>query len=214
MRRVLEPEILDSLPVDHPEARRNRRDLALINRITGNFGWLADTIPLLARPGEPVLEIGAGTGDLSRRLHGLGVAADGLDLWPRPADWPEARAWRTADLREFDGFDGYPILVANLILHQFSAPELAVIGRRAGRAARAIVACEPARLRRSQLLFAAVSPFFGANYVTRHDARVSIAAGFIGGELPELLGLERDRWECRCSITPLGVYRMLAIRRP
>jgi hypothetical protein len=81
------------------------------------------------------------------------------------------------------------------------------------REARVIAACEPARLRRSQLLFAAVSRFFGANYVTRHDAHVSIAAGFLNGELPDFLGLNSGEWECRCSIGPFGIYRMVALRR-
>jgi len=214
MRRVLEPEILDSLPIDHPEALRNRNDLAKINRIAGNFGWFARTVPPLLRPGEPILEIGAGTGELGRRLQEIGVPVDGLDLWPRPAGWPETRAWQAADLRQFDGFGGYPVILANLILHQFDAGDLASIGRRLGRSARVVVASEPARLRRSQFLFAAACRFFGANYVTRHDAHVSIAAGFVGRELPELLGLREDQWQCRCLIEPLGMYRMVAIRLP
>ena len=60
----------------------------------------------------------------------------------------------------------------------------------------------------------ALQPLFGASHVTRHDAVVSIAAGFRAGELPELLGFDDGNWDYRCHTTALGAYRMVAIRRP
>jgi hypothetical protein len=59
-----------------------------------------------------------------------------------------------------------------------------------------------------------VSPLFRANHVTRHDAHVSIAAGFRADELPRILGLEPSDWDCRCTTTVLGAYRLVAVRRP
>lgn len=214
MRRTLQPELLDSLPPDHPDALHNRRDLRLTNRIIGNHRWFARTLPPLLEPGETVLEIGAGTGELGLRLARAGVPVDGLDLWPRPLDWPSARAWHAADLRTFEGYGDYPVIIGNLIYHQFSDTELTALGLRIRRGARAILACEPARRRVSQLLYRVFAPVFGANHVSLHDAHVSIAAGFCGDELPRLLGLSRDQWDLRCSTTPLGVYRMIALRRP
>jgi hypothetical protein len=63
MERVVEPEILDGLPANDPEARRSRRDLRLLNVLMGNERWLARQVaahPEAAARG--VVEAGAGTG--------------------------------------------------------------------------------------------------------------------------------------------------------
>ncbi len=214
MQRTLQPELLDSLPPDHPDARHSRRDLRLINRIMGNHRWFARTLPSLQRAGERALELGAGTGELGIRLAAAGVQEAGLDLSPRPGDWPAAAEWHQHDLLQFEDFDRYPVIIGNLIFHQFSPDDLAGLGRKLRGSARLIVACEPLRLRGFQTLFALLAPLFGANPVTLHDARVSIAAGFRDGELPTALGLDDGHWDFRCHTTALGAYRMVAIRRP
>ena len=56
MPRVLAPEILDHLPVDHPAARRSRRDLRLANALMGNHRWLGRELRRTGRPGEAALE--------------------------------------------------------------------------------------------------------------------------------------------------------------
>lgn len=211
--RSLQPELLDALPADHPAALHNRRDLRLTNRAMGNFRWFARVLPPLVRPGERVLELGAGTGDLGRRLHRCGVALDGLDRWPRPEAWLAARAWHQADVETFRGYANYPVVMGNLILHQFSDAALAALGEKLRATARLIMFCEPARRRLSQFLFATAAPLLGANYVSRHDARVSIAAGFRGDELPRALGLDAGAWDCRVTTTFLGAYRLIAVRR-
>jgi hypothetical protein len=212
MQRILQPELLDSLPHDHPDALHNRRDLRLTNQVIGTHRWLERTVPALLGPGERVLEIGAGTGELGARLARRGVPTAGLDLWPRPANWPADRRWHQEDLLRFSGYDDYAMIVGNLILHQFSDSDLTRIGEKFRRAARVIIACEPHRRRLSQVLYRAFAPLFGANHVSLHDAHVSIAAGFRGHELPAILGLHPDEWQVRCSSTLLGTYRMIAIR--
>jgi hypothetical protein len=212
MKRELQPELLDSLPPDHPDALHNRRDLRLTNGVMGNHRWLTRTLPPLLRPEETVLELGAGTGELGTRLAARGVMLDGLDLWPRPANWPAERIWHRTDLLAFDGYDRYPAVIGNLIFHQFSSADLATLGRKLRRSARVIVACEPWRRELSQVYFARIAPLLGANHVSLHDARVSIAAGFCEHELPEMLGLEAAEWDCRCTSTLLGAYRMIAVR--
>lgn len=213
MQRILEPEHLDSLPVDHPDARHSRRDLRLTNRFLGTHRWIENTLPGLLRPGESVLEIGAGTGELGRRLVRKGLTPAGLDLWPRPVDWPAVAEWHREDLRTFPGYHRYQAIVANLILHHFSDADLADLGGRLRRTARVIIACEPARRRVSQLFFRTLAPWFGANAVTLHDAHVSIAAGFSDDELPRLLGLDPATWQVRHTTTTTGVYRLTAVRR-
>ena len=213
MQRTLQPELLDSLPHDHPDALHNRRDLRLTNALLGSHRWLARALPRLVRPGEPILELGAGTGELGRRLHRENLTVDGIDLWPRPPDWPPARAWHRDDLRAFENFAAYPVVIGNLIFHQFSGIELRALGEKLRRHARVIVACEPQRRRISQVLYRALGPLFGANRVSLHDAHVSIAAGFRGDELPHALGLTAPDWEISITPTLLGVQRLIAVRR-
>lgn len=215
MQRTLQPEILDSLPHDHPDALHNRRDLRLTNRIVGSHRWLVRTLPPLLRPGERALELGAGTGELGQQLIAAGVPIDGLDLWPRPGNWPAARVWHREDLTTFADYSDYGVIMGNLIFHQFTDETLAALGQRlrAAPGVRAIVACEPLRRRSSQVLFRTLGPLLGANHVSLHDAHVSIAAGFRGDELPRALGLAPAGWQVSCISTLLGMYRMVALRR-
>jgi hypothetical protein len=180
----------------------------------GNHRWFVRTLPPLLRPGEIALELGAGTGELGVRLAGKAVRVDGLDLWPRPEGWPAARDWHAADLRIFSGYENYAAVFGNLIFHQFTDGELGALGAKLRRHARVILACEPARRRLSQTYYRVFGPLLGANHVSLHDAHVSIAAGFCGDELPRALGLNDTGWDCQCSMTALGAYRMIAIRRP
>jgi hypothetical protein len=213
VKRTLEPELLDSLPPGHPDALHNRRDLRLTNTLLGNHRWFARMLPPLVRPGEVALELGAGTGELAARLAARAVAVDGLDVWPAPPRWPEERTWHVSDLRTFGGYEPYPVVLGNLIFHQFSDAELRCLGAKLQPAARVIVASEPSRRRMSQLLYHVFGRLLGANHVSLHDAHVSIAAGFRNRELPQALGLGSE-WHIRCATTVLGMYRMVAVRRP
>ncbi len=213
MNRACEPELLDSLPHDHPDAAHSRRDLRLINGFMRNRAWFEATLPRVLGPGERVLEIGAGTGEMGVALNASGIPLDGLDLWPRPAAWPAGRAWHQADLKAFVGYGAYAAVIGNLIFHQFTQAELAALGARLRRTARVVVACEPERRGMSQTLVAAIGPLLGANHVTLHDARVSISAGFRGDELPVALGMADGSWDFTCTTTALGACRMVAVRR-
>lgn len=210
--RALQPELLDSLRPDDPEALRNRRDLRLLNRLMGTHRWFARVVPGLLRPGECALEIGAGTGELGLSLAARGLAVDGLDLWPRPPDWPAGREWHRHDLRAFPGYGRYPVLIASLILHQFSDDELGALGRSLPDSVRAVVACEPRRSRAALWGLRLAAAAFRFGRVTRHDGAVSIAAGFRGGELPRALGLGPPLWKISRESTALGACRMVAVR--
>lgn len=213
MPRVVQPELLDSLAPDDPAAQRFRRDMRLTNAAMGNHRWIARVLPGLARSGELALELGAGTGELATLLRARGVEVDGLDLWPAPPDWTGARAWHRADVLTFPGYRAYPVLVGNMILHQFTDAQLAALGETLRTTARVIVACEPVRRTASRLLYRAIAPLLGASRVSLHDGDVSIVAGFRDGELPILLGLDRRAWDIRVSITWLGAYQLIAVRR-
>jgi len=214
MQRTLQPELLDSLAPDDPAARHNRRDLRVINRLMGRTPWFSRELARRVRPGEAVLELGAGTGELGSALAARGLPCDGLDLWPRPASWPAQCGWHQTDLRAFGNFGRYPVVIGNLILHQFGPAELAALGRQLAGGPRLLLFSEPARRRHAQLLCRIFLPLLGANYVSRHDAHVSIGSGFLGDDLPRALGLDPAAWLWTSQETTLGAYRLIAWRRP
>ena len=213
MKRTLTPEILDSLPPDDPAARHSRRDLRVFNAVLGGARWLRRTVAVLARRGGHILEIGAGTGELGARCARDGFVPDGLDRSARPADWPAAARWHQIDALTFADWHEYGVVIGNLIFHHFDAEALRTLGGRMTAHARCIVACEPVRRRIFQRLFAVLCMLTGANHVSRHDGRVSIGAGFLGDELPQLLGLDPAIWRWRVTHSFRGMYRMVAQRR-
>jgi 2-polyprenyl-3-methyl-5-hydroxy-6-metoxy-1,4-benzoquinol methylase len=213
MPRTIQPELLDTLSPQHPDAVHSRRDLRIINRILGLHRWLEESLRSRLRPGERVLEIGAGTGELAVRLNRNGIPTDGLDFVEAPDGWPSERNWHAKDLREFDGYSDYSVVVGNLVFHHLTDQELTELGARLRRSSRLIIACEPARQKFAQFLFRILGPLFGASHVTLHDGHVSIAGGFCQDELPDVLGLNRDEWAIECSAELFGGYRMIATRR-
>ncbi len=106
--------------------------------------------------------------------------------------------WR-ADVVTADVFDWLPgatgldAVVTNLFLHHFEDAQLVELFRAVAGRARLFVAIEPRRaswpLCCSRLLWA-----IGCNAVTRHDAAVSVRAGFSGSELSALWPVDKD-WQ-------------------
>lgn len=204
-RRVVEPEILDGLDPSSREARRNRRDLRRLNALMGNFGWFAQRLREAFPRGGRFLEIGAGDGGLGRFLKRSlpGTVVEGLDLWPRPAEWPADWGWHRENVVTFDRYDAYDAVLCNLILHQFEDPVLVEIGGRILRAGVPMFVVEPCRKVFPYLAIRLTFPFVGS--VTRHDAPVSIRAGFRRGEVGRILGIP-DGIETE---SPLGTLRWM-----
>ncbi len=216
LERTVQPEILDSLPEDHPGAIRNRRDILLINRIMGNFRWFRRRMDAHLRPGESILEIGAGAGDLAlflnRERHGTNLHWSGLDTWSRPPAWPANWDWIVEDLTTFSRYGDYPVIVGNLILHQFEPSELRDLGTRWARHARLLVFNEPTR-HAFPLFLMQASFLIGMHPISRHDGSASVRAGFRGDELPRMLNLPPDAWSWTLETTLTGSYRMVAQRK-
>jgi hypothetical protein len=204
MERRVEPELLDHLPPRDERAIRSRRDLQRINAWMRNPGILAACLRSAFPTSRPrnLLELGAGDGTFL-----LKVARKLCQFWPpstltlvdrQPVIQPEiirgfeAIGWSVQviviDVFEFleqPSAIFFDAIVANLFLHHFSHAQLTKLFDAAARRTRVFAAVEPRRARGSliagHLLWA-----IGCNDVTRHDALVSIRAGFADRELSRL----------------------------
>lgn len=213
MPRLLTPELLDSLPADAPAALHSRRDLRLFNRLLASEAWFHQVLRDRVRPGERILEIGAGGGELALSLHAAGLPVDALDRCPPPAHWPATAHWHQTDLFDFDRWEDYPVVLANLVLHHFSVDQLALLGAHFQTLARLLIALETRRRPLNQWLFAAVCRAIRAHPVSRHDGWASFAAGFRADELPRWLNLPPSTWQWTTTETFFGSYRLIAERR-
>jgi hypothetical protein len=214
--RRITPEILDSLPSDHPDAVSARRELRGLNGLMGNFRWISRVIRRELPVDGEVLEIGAGDGALGLKLMaqipGLEKRLTGLDRVTRPTAWPDAARWIEGDLWSAEGESAVrraTVVIANLVLHHFPNADLERLGSQFD-AARLVVINEPARREFHCWQGKLIAPFL--NHVTRHDLPVSVRAGFIGHELSRFLALDSPRWECRHTTTFFGAYRLAARR--
>lgn len=205
--------MLDILPADDPRVVRCRRDLKLINWLMGNHRWIWRT---LARHRSllphGIVELGAGDGSFLRqfRHHHPDLPLAGFDLAPRPASLAADVAWHSGDVFQPAGSWPGAVLVANLFLHHFAVEQIQALGQRLD-GVRLLLIGEghrsPEVLRRSGWL----NPLLGE--ITRHDMEISLAAGFVAGELPDWLGLNERDWIVHETHTLFGAHRLMAIRR-
>jgi hypothetical protein len=199
LARRVEPEWLDELPAHDARAQRSRRDLGRINALMGNAGFVANALKLRSRPRfHTIAEIGAGDGAfLLRTARALGprdtaaFLVDRQNLLAAPTrDALAALRWQAQPVQAdvFDWLESAPpvdAIVANLFLHHFEPARLATMLALVARRTRLFVACEP---RRSAFALAGAHllGFIGCNDVSRHDAVVSVRAGFRDAEISSL----------------------------
>ena len=114
-----------------------------------------------------------------------------------------------ADVFDFfeNGAESADTMVVNLFLHHFSNERLTTLLRLAQDKARVLIAVEPRRSRPA-LFFSRLLWLIGCSPVTRHDAVVSVRAGFSGRELSARWP-ERDGW--RLIERPAGVFSHLFV---
>jgi Methyltransferase domain len=229
MERCIEREWLDELRPEEPRAIQSRRDLKRINAWMGNAQILAREITFARLQQQRelrILELGAGDGTfmlrLARRLQSRPASAEASLLDQQSIVSNETRRgfreldWTVKTLHA-DVFDWlgqsaiYPvdIIVANLFLHHFHERDLKLLLHGAARRTNLFVACEP---RRSALALAATRflPLIGCNEVSRHDALLSVRAGFIGTEISSLWP-KSGAWELREK--PAGLFSHLFLAR-
>ncbi|MEI9866543.1 MAG: class I SAM-dependent methyltransferase [Limisphaerales bacterium] len=224
MKRIVQPELLDTLsPVD-PRAVRSRRDLRRVNAWMRNHTIMAETLQknLDGHALRHITELGAGDGNFLLRVAqkispgrphvnailldrqknvSVETLADITKLgWRAEAVVADVFNWPQIS-------DADEIVIANLFLHHFEEARLAELFRLISRRARLFIALEPYRatwpLFCSRLLWG-----IGCNEVTRHDAAVSVRAGFSGQELSSLWP-DKNKW--RIIEQSAGVFSHLFI---
>jgi len=229
MERSLQAELLDELPAVDPRAVGSRRDLRRINALMGNARLMARAVRGAASQAAPrrIVDLGAGDGTFLlgwvRRMPSLASGSEVLLVDRHDAADAgvvtalSARGFRPrsvqADglewLREQPTEAGTWVL-ANLFLHHFTAESLRALFNALAEKAELCCACEPRRggwsLAASQML-----GLIGANAVTRHDAAVSVRAGFQGEELSALWPAD-PRWRLREYRAGLFSHLFLAQR--
>jgi len=209
MKRCVQPELLDTLPAGDPRAVHSRRDLRRVNGWMRQHAIMACALQktLHRHPPGQITELGAGDGTFLLRVA--------RKVSPR---WPDVKVlladrqknvsaetlaafvklgWRAkpivADVFDWlQTSDAGRVVIANLFLHHFEAARLAELFRLVSQHANLFIATEPRRapwpLFCSRQLWA-----IGCNEVTRHDAVVSVQAGFSGEELSALWP-DRQNW--------------------
>lgn len=199
MKRQLRPELLDSLEPSDSGAQRSRLDLRRVNAWMGNGAILARAVLAAKQPVRRIVDIGAGDGTLllsmARRLVQSMRNVEIVLLDRLPVIKPETLQQLgrlncrpvsiKADIFEWlesDGPQKGDMVLANLFLHHFEVNELCrMFGLLACRVD-SLIACEPRRST-GALFSAALLGLIGCNHVTRHDAVISVRAGFNGNEL-------------------------------
>lgn len=230
LRRRVEPELLDVLAAEDPQALRSRDDLRRIHRLMGTLSIIQHALNRGAAGFIPrtLLELGAGDSSLMLRL-----AQKQANCWPaidvtlldrlnlvEPQTLKEIHklGWtpHVVTLDIFNWLEGHndshtDVIIANLFMHHFSSNELVHLLEGIAARSRVFLCCEPRRSALS-LMGARCVGLLGAGPVTRHDAVSSVHAGFLAQELSELWPNPQD-WVLHEYSAGLFSHCFLAIRK-
>ena len=226
MKRIVEPELLDTLPPDDPRAVRSRRDLRRVNAWMRNHAIMIRALQagLNGQVPKQITELGAGDGYFLLRVAGKMAPRHpnvSVTLLDRQRIVPPATiasffslGWH-AEAIVADVFDwpqvsaATEIVVANLFLHHFDDARLADLFSMIAGRARLFIAIEPRRARWPRF-YGRLLWLIGCSPVTRHDAAVSIHSGFSGSELSALWP-DKQNWQLTEQRT--GAFSHLFIAR-
>jgi hypothetical protein len=208
MKREVKRELLDELPPADPRAIWSRRDLRRINACMAQASIMARLLGGALNDGPPctsprtIADLGGGDGTLllqlakrmaSRWKSMRAIVVDRQSiLSSRTKAEFNAISWQVESV-ESDIFDwlesSHPqlidITVTSLFLHHFKEGPLHSLLERAAEQTKLFAACEPRRAT-FPYLASSLLGFIGCNSVTRHDAKVSVRAGFARQELSAL----------------------------
>ena len=201
--RVLIPELLDSLPPDDAAAQASRRDLRRLHPLLGQVGlwirWFSKNYPV--RPPSSLADLGAGDGSLLGTVllraypkGGHGTRIFFIDRQPVVPESTLAHLRRcnwlptvvTDDVLNWvEEAPPFSAALANLFLHHLDEPGIKRLFSALAKKADSFASAEPCRTVLARWGARALL-LLGCHSVTRHDARVSVRAGFKGKELSAL----------------------------
>jgi hypothetical protein len=223
--RIVEPELLDVLPPQDQRALRSRHDLRRLNTWMNHPRLMARALSknLTSSAMPKIAELGAGDGHFLLRVasklrqwpQGEATLVDRLDSFdPKIRNGFGKIGWRvhtqivTASewLRQSQP-DAIDAIICNLFLHQFDGEELAEMLRLAARSSKLLIALEPRRSWPSKICGSFLWAI-GCGSVTRHDAAISIRAGFSGRELSAIWPDKKNWHLTEC---PVGLFSHLFI---
>lgn len=224
MKRIVQAELLDTLPAGDSRAIRSRQDLRRVNGWMRQHALMADALKEALNSHAPaqITELGAGDGTFLLRVARTisprwpNVSATLLDrqrnVTPDTLVDFAALGWR-AEVVVADVFDqpqiSCEVMIANLFLHHFAEARLTELFQLIAQHSKFFIALEPSRaawpLFCSRLLWV-----IGCNAVTRHDAVISVRAGFSGTELSTLWP-DKQSWQL--TERPAGTFSHLFIAR-
>lgn len=241
LARIVSAEALDGLAADDPAALRARLDLRRVHRVMRTRHSLLRALQAMVSTRQVtapfrILELGAGDGSLM-----VGVARALAPSWPRTeltlldrqpvvdastlaayarAGWSASTCkadvldWAgRADtaLRLGHGPAHWDLIVSNLFLHHFDGTQLDALLRAVATSTSRFLALEPRRgwlaLAGSHLIGA-----LGVNAVTRHDAVLSVHAGFRAKELSSLWPGHGAGWTLQESSAGLFLQQLRAVK--
>ena len=227
-QRLVESEWLDNLPPECSLARGSRNDLDRLNAWMGNRRWMARALRGVFQTQTPrrLAELGGGDGRfflrVARALPSSWAGTSLLLLDQQAVVLPQVEqgfnqiGWHL-DMLRIDVLEWasqpadtvWAGVLANLFLHHFRESDLRKLLRGVAERCRSFVAIEPRRS--SWALFCSLLVgCIGCNRVTRHDAPVSVRAGFRGKELSGLWP-QHDAWTL--TEGPAGLFGHIFIAR-
>jgi hypothetical protein len=228
--RQVHAELLDTLAPDDPRAIGSRSDLHRINRLMATQSLIRGPLDKILHGSNAIrlVELGAGDGQTLLQLarhHARRwpqVNLELLDVQPvvnaqTLADY-RALGWNVEVIRA-DAFDwlaqpasgAVPVIIANLFVHHFEGERLRALLNGIAARASAFLCCEPRRSRLA-LTFSRLLGVIGCNEVTRHDAVVSVHAGFSAQELSALWP-QPSAWSLREAPAGLFSHRFQALAK-
>jgi len=136
--------------------------------------------PTLQGPGGTILFVDQQSlvsNDTQSAFHVLG--------WDVETVQSDVMAWLQQSSLSPPSLGPIDVMIANLFLHHFQTPQLTQMFAAVARHANLFVACEPRRSR-AALAGSGLLGLMGCNDVSRHDAVISVRAGFADQELSVL----------------------------
>jgi hypothetical protein len=134
----------------------------------------------------------------------------GVDLIAAPALWSSEISWHQGDLTSMVPLGEDLTIIANLFLHHLTDDQLHQLQPWWEKASLLIIN-EPLRKKSSHLWGRCLWPVL--HDITRHDMHVSINAGFVRGEMKDILLEESKNWKIDEWEQWPGAYRSVWRRK-